>query len=371
MKIAILGVKTFPALAGADRVVEKYIENAETSDIFYIYLSKVDNEEKLNCNQNLHFIYIPSIKQKHAKAFIFFFLSSIHFLFKGHYDVAHIHNSDFGLFNLLIWLKRKTKIVSTFHGNPYLRDKWGFLAKNFLKISEFFFLRFSDKLTTVAESKILEVDEKFRSKLVYIPNGIDLLDKNALKAIDNEELLNLEKKSYLMFACGRLDPTKGLHHLIEAFSQINTEVKLLVVGDFSHDVNYTKMILEQVSLDDRIILHMKLMKKNNLFYMVNNSKFFIFPSEIEAMSMMLLEVISLNVPVICSDIIENLAVVGDNYKYQFKNKDAIDLKNKINEMLSEEDLVITANQLFHKVKEEFNWSKIANQYQSIYKQLGK
>jgi glycosyltransferase involved in cell wall biosynthesis len=368
MKVAILGIKTFPAFAGADRVVEKYLENADKSDEFFIYLSFIDNKYKLTDRDNLHFIYVPTIPSKYFKAFIFFFLSSVHFLLKGKFNIAHIHNSDFGIFNFIIFLKRRTKIIATFHGNPYQREKWSYLAKLYLRLSEKFFLRFSDILTTVAESKIEEVPEKYRNKIVYIPNGIDNSDE--IYKDNNDFFIPFIRSSeYIVFACGRLDSTKGLHYLIDAFVETNYDLKLVIVGDFSHDKIYSENIYFKIKNDNRIIVYPELLPKSSLFALIKNSKFFVFPSEVEAMSMMLLEVISLKVPVICSDINENISVVGMNYKYLFKAKSTQSLREKIDQMMMDQNTKSVADELLIKIRTKFDWKTIASQYQNLYKRL--
>ena len=54
-----------------------------------------------------------------------------------------------------------------------------------------------------------------------------------------------------------------------------------------------------------------------------------FPSEIEAMSMMLLEVISCGVPVLASDIAENVEITGPDYPWLFRNADPANLAEKL------------------------------------------
>ncbi|HEY5124855.1 MAG TPA: glycosyltransferase family 4 protein [Ignavibacteria bacterium] len=369
MKISILGIKTLPANAGADRVVENFLENSSNNNQFTIYLSRVDNNQKLKCTDSRIYIYIPTINSKYLKAFIFFLLSSLHFLIKGRCDIAHIHNSDFGLFNILIWFKRKTKIIGTFHGNPYQRDKWNILAKLYLKISEYFFIRFSDFLTTVAESKIQEIPEKYRNKIIYIPNGI-----NADNPLSNNINLNdygLLAKEYILFACGRLDKTKGLHHLIKAFQVLNLPLKLFVIGDFSHDKNYVLELEKLINNDDNIICYRQLFPKEELNFILKNCRMFVFPSEVEAMSMMLLETIALNVPFVCSDIPENISIVGKDYKYLFENKNSVDLRNVIQLALNDKNILKEIENLYNKVKTRYNWKIISSDYNLLYEKIFK
>ncbi|GAB6282669.1 MAG: glycosyltransferase family 4 protein [Ignavibacterium sp.] len=365
MKIAILGIKTLPAKAGADRVVEKLLENYSSLNEYYIYLIRSDNN-RLTCNKNLHYIYIPYFGGKHLKAFSYFLFCTLHFILKGDYDIVHIHNSDFGFFTFLIKMKKRTKIVGTFHGDPYLRTKWSNAAKLYLKLSEIFFIRNSDILTSVSRVKCKEIDINKNKKIVYIPNGIER-DPNIVSApAQLKKIFDLRKNEYFLFACGRLDSTKGLHHLISAYLKGNFRYKLLIIGDFSHDKMYSKKIEDLASRNKNIILNKNLLNKNDLFYVLKNSKLFIFPSEIEAMSMMLLEAISCESNIICSNIEENIEIVGDNYKYLFQNKDDVDLLIKMNDALNDKDLERNMSELKKAIIYKFNWQTIANKYEQIY-----
>jgi len=365
MRIAILGIKTYPAFAGADRVVENLINNFSNSNEYYIYLSSIDNIKHLECSKNLHFIYIPTVESKHLKAFIYFLFSSLHLFIKGKYDIAHVHNSDFGLFNLILKLKPKLKVLSTFHGNPYQRNKWSSFAKFYLKISEFFFIRFSDHLTTVAESKLNEMPSKYLTKVTYIPNGIQIGEQKLEKVTLPQEIQNNINK-YILFACGRLDSTKGLHHLINAFNSIETDLKLVIIGDFNHDLQYSSIIFNSINLNQNIIVFNRLFDKNTLNLIIASSFMFVFPSEIEAMSMMLLEVIAQETRLICSNIPENIAVVGHDYPYLFTNKNSFDLSQKILNMIDDPQTTRLKQKLYEKIITEFNWEKISKQYEKLY-----
>ena len=364
MRIAVLGIKSLPAKAGADRVVEKLLENYSRSNEYYIYLMNNGNGQKLSCDNNLHYIYMPFFGGKHLKAFSYFFFCSLHYLFKNKYDVAHIHNSDFGLFTNLIKIKRNAKIIGTFHGDPYLRAKWSRFAKQFLIMSEYFFIKNADLLTTVARSKVQKING--RKKIVFLPNG---LEKNTNDNNDPEfveKTFGVKKHDYFLFACGRLDSTKGLHHLIDAYMQGDFDHPLLVIGDFSHDKMYSKKIEAVASRNKNIILKKELLSKEDLLNTIKNAKIFVFPSEVEAMSMVLLEAISCSVPVICSDIEENIDIVGTDYKYRFQNKNASDLLEKINSAINDEQLDSCVTKLHVKVEKDFDWKEIAEKYEQLY-----
>ena len=360
MRIAVLGIKSLPAFAGADRVVEILLRHLPPEHSYHVYVATRDRPNMPDLT-NVHFIYIPALTGKHLRAFSYFLFCSLHSLFLGDYDVAHVHNSDFGLLCAILKLKRGTKIVGTFHGNPYERAKWGRIAKAYLKLSESCFVLFADRLTSVSRFKKSE-----RKPVSYIPNGIDTDFAISESGGFDYGAYQIEIGQYILFACGRLDSTKGLHTLLEAFCSLTIPLKLFAIGDFSHDRQYADRIEALARPRKDIVLHRTLLAKPILLEILRGARLFVFPSEVEAMSMMLLEAVSLKTLVVCSDISENREVMGDNYKYLFKVKSATDLSEKITGALRERDVDATMEGVLERCRKEFSWDAIAHKYVAIY-----
>lgn len=369
-KIAILGIKTYPAFLGADRVFENIINHTDGEFDYFIYLIKTKN--RLADVDNKHFIYLPAMNGKHLRAFSFYVLCMFHMLFKSRYDLIHAHNSDVGLFTFILNIKYRGRILGTFHGEPYKSTKWGKFAKLYLKVSEWLFIKSCDKLTSVSASK--KVNGK---NVLFIPNGIENI--NTLKyynyrntSIDYEQL-NLAKGEYILFASGRLDKIKGLHHLLDAYSAGNIKTQLLIISDFSHNRHYSNEINEQIKkLDTKnIIVWKKLLPKNDLFDVIINSRMVVFPSQIEAMSMFLLEVLACNKIVVCSDIDANMHIVGRNYRYLFKSENVESLSAVIGTALKDTEVnnmsKHSTNHTRHIMMEKYNWKDIVKNYCILYK----
>ena len=81
----------------------------------------------------------------------------------------------------------------------------------------------------------------------------------------------------------------------------------------SLDIDFIGMIKEVGELNNIIV----------------NSELFVFASSFEAMSMMLIEVVSLKVPMICSDIPENTSIFNDNEMTFFETDNVNDLAEKL------------------------------------------
>lgn len=371
MKIAVLGSKSLPAFAGADRVAENILHHLPTDDgrRYHIYVVRTPAQPKaFDYAPNIRVIPIPALHGKHSKATTFFLLSALHCALILRPQLAHAHDSAFGPFAwILRGLRPGMPIIGTFHGNPYERAKWGRFAKWFLRFSEGAFIRACRRLTTVARAKVADVQAHSRTPIEFIPNGVNpnpTIPQTGLAAANG-----LTPGQYLMFAAGRMDPTKGLHHLLSAYETVQPDVPLLVVGGFEgHNQEYSADILARCRATPRVVVIPRLLTQPELFELVAGCKLFVFPSEIEAMSMMLLEVISCGGPVLASDIAENTEVTGPEYRWLFRNADAAHLAAKLAQFL-EEGAGGTVRELQARCAREFNWTTIAGRYWALYEQL--
>ena len=371
MKIAVLGSKSLPAFAGADRVAENIVQHlpADDGNRYHVYVVRTPAQPRaFDFAPNIRVVPIPALNGKHSKATTFFFLSALHCALVLRPDLVHAHDSAFGPFAWILRVLRPgLPILGTFHGNPYERAKWSRFAKAFLRFSEAAFVRGCHALTTVARAKVAEVQARVKTPIEFIPNGVD--PAPAIPQTLLAEKYGLVPGHYLMFAAGRMDPTKGLHHLLDAYDRLRPELPLLVVGGFEgHNREYSDQLLARCRATEHVVLLPKLLTQPELFELVAGAKLFVFPSEIEAMSMMLLEVVSCGVPVLASDIAENVEVVGPDYPWLFRNADPVHLAEKLAQFLragpGPEIAALRA-----RCARDFNWTAIAARYLALYRRL--
>jgi glycosyltransferase involved in cell wall biosynthesis len=355
VRVALLGIKTLPALAGADRVVEQFLDHASDTHEYTVYLVRDRDQPTLQCVGNRHYVYVPALRGKHTRAPSYFLSACAHYLLRGRQDVVHVHNSDFGVFIPVLRLRRGTLVVGTLHGDPYLRRKWGPIARRLLRLSEWVFMRSCDVVTSVAP--------RSDPSIVTIPNGFESGPESDAEL--PPEIRSL-RDGFLMFACGRLDSTKGAHHLLAAYKKLADAPPLLVIGDFGHDPAYSARIDQAAAQDSRICVYRGLLKRAALFSALRRCSIFIFPSEIEAMSMMLLEAIASDRLVVCSDIPENVEVVGADYPFLFRSRDTADLERVLARALSVPDGRALASDLRKRVAAKYQWPAIAARYEQLY-----
>lgn len=372
MKIAVLGSKSLPAFAGADRVAENILRHLPANDghRYVLYVIRTPAQPRpFDAAPNLRVIPIPALKGKHSRAASYFFLSALHCALVTRPDLAHLHDSAFGPFAwILRALRPRMPLLGTFHGNPYERAKWSRFAKAFLRFSDAAFIRACHRLTTVARAKVADVEARVHTPIDFIPNGVDpnpVIPKTGLA-----EQHGLAPGGYVLFAAGRMDPTKGLHHVLDAWDRLKPDLPLAVIGGFEgHHQAYSEQLLARCRATPGVVLIPRLLPQPELFELVAGARLFVFPSEVEAMSMMLLEVISCGVPVLASNIAENTEVTGPDYPGLFRNADPAHLAERLAQFLRDGPGPEVAA-LRERCARDFHWTAIAARYLDLYRRMG-
>jgi glycosyltransferase involved in cell wall biosynthesis len=365
MRIAYLGSKGLPSKSGTERVVEAVVSRLAGKHEIMVYCDSRYTPKGTKVD-GINLIRIFSIPGKHIQATSLFFLSALHALF-CRYDVIHVHGVE-ACFILPI-LRLKYKVVSTAHGAPgrSMRQKWGKVARLLIMLMEYPFVYLSNYATSVSSPDADFLNARYKRNVIYIPNGVDdCIRFDLMKAGSKLFQVGLEQGNYLMFAAGRIDPTKGCHLVLEALNHIGNSHKLAIVGDLNQVPSYSDH-LREIADEKQVVFVPQISDQELLFGMVKLARLFIFPSTHEGMSMMLLEAASLQAPIICSDIPENRIVMRDNVVY-FHSEDAIDLANQIQWALDHPDEIKSFGQKASvHVKDNLTWGKIAEQYEDIYK----
>ena len=357
-KVAVIGIKGLPAFVGAGTVGEHLINMLKDEFDFYVYSVSSHTDLKSGEYNGVYQKVFPKLPFLKLNGFWYYFISGLHARFFGKYDLIHLHNS-FAAFTLF-FLKPKYKVVITTHGSFIVREKW----KNYA----WFWTYNTNKLVKKADEVCcVSQDEKrkFKSNLnldvTYIPNGIIPIEEKTLPEVEFKE-------PYIFFSAGRIIPSKGLHDLIKALHIINYKGKVLVTGDMKQMTSYSKEIEEMIGDLDIQFLGLIKEKAKLLAYM-HNAQFLVFPSHIEAMSMVLLEAVSVSCPVVCSDIIENKDIINEDEVLFFKTKDEKDLAEKIAFALENKEEI---KQRSIKAKErflnEYSWKTISDKYRNIFRE---
>ncbi len=370
MKIAYIGLKGLPSKGGTERVVEAIVTRFCKHHQITLYCD-ARYEAPPGALPDVEIKKIKTLPGKYLQPTSLFLFSAIHALIFGDFDIVHIHGVETTFISPLLRLKFK-RIMATAHGSPTRSSlaKWGKFAQFLMNLTEYSFLYASNISTSVSKIDANYFSERFNKDVEYIPNGVNQYQETlseSAKIFGYLSSIGVEKGKYYVFSAGRIIQEKGCHLAIEAINKLGLEEPLLIIGDLDQSPDYRKRLTELATR--KVIFIPPISDRNLLFGIINYSKLFIFPSIREAMSMMLLEAASLGSPLVCSDILENKIVLGENAVY-FKSVDVSDLCEKI---LWANCHPVEMAEISRKAKESvlefFSWDKIARDYEKLYVQI--
>lgn len=364
MRIAFIGQKGMPHVQGG---VEKHVEDlsialAKQGNDVFVYTRPQYVDAKIRKYKGVHLISLPTINSKYLDAIVHTFLASLNVSFRQNVDIIHFHSIGP---SSLLWITKllnpRTPVIATFHSRCYLHDKWNWFAQKYLQFGELMACKIATQ--TIVISRILQryVMKKYDRKAVFIPNGVDIQPS---LAEDHLAQWGLTHGEYILYV-GRLIRIKRVRDLIIAFNKISTYKKLVIVGDgsFSDDCVHE---LEDLAQDNKNIIFTGRQDGEALRQLYTHAYLYVLPSEVEGLSISLLEAFACAVPVLTSDIAENVDVVK-NYGFTFKMGNTQDLANTMQDLLNNPEITkkqrITAQRY---VQLQYNWEKLSEQTEYLY-----
>jgi len=370
MKVAMIGHKRIPSREGGVEIVvgnlaTGLVERGCRVDAFnrsgYHVSGKEFDTKHNKVYRGVRIITIPTFQNGKLNAIVYSFFATIRALF-GRYDVYHYHAEGPCAMLFLPHLFRK-HIIVTIHGLDWQRSKWGGFATRVLKFGEKSAAKYADEIIVLSKSMQQYFLDTYGRETHFIPNGIFRPDKKSGEGI--KEKWNIDAGKYILFLA-RIVPEKGLHYLIEAYKQIDTDVKLVIAGGSSHTDTYLDEIHELAAGDERIVFT-NFVQGRLLEELYSNAYIFVLPSDIEGMAIGLLEAMSYGLCCVVSDIPENTEVVGDKAVI-FEKSNVNDLKEKLERLLNNPDEVEKyASQAADYICSSYSWDMVVDGALGLYK----
>lgn len=345
LHIAMIGHKRIPSREGGVEVVvnelsvrmAKLGHHVEAYNRFGHHVSGKKYDEEYGWKgrkfyKGVRIYIVPTFRRSSLNAIVYTFFATIMALFH-HYDVIHYHAEGPCA---MLWLPHflKRKVVVTIHGLDWQRAKWGNFASFVIKFGERMAAKYADDVIVLSDNVKRYFADVYQREVTYIPNGINRPKPQGAAVI--EEKYGLKKDGYFLFLA-RIVPEKGLHYLIEAFSELETDKKLVIAGGSSQAMDYMERIHRMAAEDERILMT-DFVQGQVLEELYANAYAFVLPSDVEGMALTLLEAMSYGACCLVSDIRENTEVVEDK-ALTFRKGDVKDLRRQLAWMLSHPDEV--------------------------------
>lgn len=368
-RVAMIGHKRIPSREGGVEVVveelsSRMVEQGYQVEAYnrsgYHVSGKDFGDTWKNFYRRIRIIIIPTFRNGKLNAIVYSALATLRALF-GRYDVIHYHAEGPCA---MLWIPKMfgIRVVATIHGLDWQRAKWGNFASKVLKFGEKMAAKYADEVIVLSRNVQQYFLDTYGRETNFIPNGI------SRPVIRDAEIIHqkygLKKDGYILFLA-RLVPEKGLHYLIEAFSEIDTDMKLVIAGGSSHSLEYIEKIKEMASKDSRIIMT-DFVQGQVLEELYSNAYAFVLPSDIEGMALSLLEAMSYGNCCLVSNIAENVEVVEDCAE-SFEKGNVSDLKNKLEMLISTPDVVQKYKEHSAEfILKKYDWDSVVRQTKALY-----
>ncbi|MEM2514483.1 MAG: DUF1972 domain-containing protein, partial [Candidatus Bathyarchaeia archaeon] len=249
MNIAFLGTRGIPAsYSGFETCVEQLGQRlVERGHQVTVYCRSHHITYEGSYYKGMRLIRLPTIRNKYLDTIVHTFLSSLHALSQRYDVVLYFISGN----SPVTWIPRLvgTKTILNVDGLDWKREKWPTLAKKYIQFAEYL----ATKLPTayVTDSRVVQsyYKDRFGSEPFYIPYGSEV---KIVPPGDTLARFGLEPKKYILFV-GRLVPENCVHHLIEAFRGLDTDLKCVIVGDAPYAEKYIASLKARAHGDSRIV----------------------------------------------------------------------------------------------------------------------
>ena len=365
LDIALLGTRGIPAsYSGFETCVEQLGQRlVERGHQVTVYCRSHHITYAGTHYKGMRLIRLPTIANKYLDTIVHSFLSSVHALGQR-YDVALYFIAGN---SLVTWIPRLigTKTVLNVDGLDWKREKWPTLAKKYIQLAERLATRFPS--TYLTDSRVVQgyYRDRYDSEPAYIPYGSEV---EILHAGETLARLDLEPRRYILFV-GRLVPENCAHHLVEAFRDLATDLKCVIVGDAAYAQEYITSLKALAQGDPRIVFTGYVFGEGYR-ELGSNAYVFVETSEVGGTHPALIEAMAFGNCVVVHDTAENLETIGDaGFAYDGR-QGAHSLSPLLQRLLSDPALVQEYRERARlRARTCYTWEAVTDSYERMFYDL--
>ena len=355
-KISIIGTVGIPAkYGGFETLVENLTKNQGTNYDMVVYCSSKSYDIQLREHNQAKLKYI-NLKANGIQSIL--------------YDIISIFKSLKGSSTLLILgvsgcivlpfvkLISINRILVNIDGLEWKRDKWGCLAKWFLKYSEKIAVKYADKIIT--DNKVIQdyVKSEYGVNSHLIAYGADHVTE---KPLDEKflEKYPFTKNKYSFKVC-RIEPENNIHIILQAFSNL-TEKNIVCVGNWLNS-DYGKNLKKEYQNYKNIFLLDPIYDQKTLNQFRSNCSLYLHGHSAGGTNPSLVEAMYLKLPIYAFGINYNRETTANKAAY-FKdvNELVLLLKNQDKDTLSS-----IAENMQTIAMERYLWSSVSKKYSNLF-----
>ncbi|HVT00645.1 MAG TPA: glycosyltransferase family 1 protein [Patescibacteria group bacterium] len=225
-------------------------------------------------------------------------------------------------------------------------------------------------IVTISESSKNDIIKEYQvpeAKIAVLHLGIKDLQKSSMTKSEFIKKYNIEKP-YVLFV-GTLQPRKNLVRLIHAFSKIDDDYELIIIGRRGWDYEDILTAPAKFGVGSRVRF-LEGVNDSELALFYENAEVFVLPSLYEGFGLPVLEAMRYGCPVVTSNI-SSLPEAGGDAALYFDPEDPDDIASIINKVLKDKKLRDKMIKEGHNQVKKFSWEKAAKEALSVFESIAK
>jgi glycosyltransferase involved in cell wall biosynthesis len=311
--------------------------------------------------RGMRLVKLSTIRRKHFDTIAHTCLSSLHAL-GMRYDIAlyfNVGNSP------VTWIPRLAgqRVVLNVDGLDWKRRKWGRFARWYIRACERWAARLPHRVVTDSRRVQQYYRERHGVASTYIAYGAEPI---SVPPGPHLRRYGLEPRRYVLFV-GRLVPENCVHHLVEAFRDLVTDLNCVIVGDAPYAAEYIRSL--RAAAGPRALFTGYLFGEGYR-ELLSSAYCFVETSEVGGTHPALLEAMAAGRCVVVNDTPENLETIDDaGFSYPGEMGPA-GLRTVLERLLKDPALVAEQGaRAFERVRAHYSWERITDQYEQLFRDM--
>lgn len=250
------------------------------------------------------------------------------------------------------------------------------VKKDFLHRRLYRYVTKAVAISSIIKKNLIDTTPLKEDQIELIPNGIDIKKYNPGEA-DGKKIRDdykIGEGKMLIGMVARFTPGKGHEEFIEAAAGLNKKydnLHFIIVGEASRgEDEYADKIK---SYSEKLHIHNLTFTgyRSDIPNLLAAMDIFVFPSHSEAFGIALIEAMAMEKPCVCSAADGVLDIVVDGKTgYLFEKQNAVDLKEKLTQLIQNPDIRRSfAKEGRKRVAENFEIEMVTDKVCSLYEQL--
>lgn len=319
LKVAVIGTTGLPAKYGGFETLAHHLVNQLNDEHeLTVYCSSkyfAKKQDRLKNFNGAKLVYLP-FNANGYQSIIYDNISIIHAL--RYADALLILGISGTILLPFIKLFSSKPVIVNIDGQEWMRPKWNWITKKFLRISEWLAVAFAD--TIITDNRVIQdyVSFQYKRSSVLIEYGADHVSKQKADDIDLAKYPFLAS-SYAFNVC-RIEPENNIHLILDAFAR-HPFWNLVIVGLWDHG-KYGMTLKEKYSNYPNIYLLDPVYNQEELNVLRSNTDLYVHGHSAGGTNPSLVEAMYLGLPVMAFDVSYNRETTSQKALY-FRNPDEL------------------------------------------------